>query len=698
MELISGGTLKQKLGKPLHYTEAIPLILPIIHALGYAHSIGIIHRDVKPSNILITESGQPLLSDFGIAKIFEDRDTDELTGTGIGIGTPDYMSPEQGMGSTSQESDIYSLGTVLYEMLTGHRPFMADTPLTVLLKKSTEPLPSPRQFVREIPKQVEDILEKSLAINPSDRYRSANDLANALEKVISAELTYDELESSEVKASKRNNWFLLFFNRIKQSFTKVEKKQSITEINQRYIDSWKEIGTMTINMIAALEPHRQRRMLTLINRDHELRIKDVLVHFGGGRYLLHGFGRFGASALIDQIVTHAQLELQTSESTNRQGIVMVIRVELGDTSDQTKALVALVREFRFEANRDKYAQSIMKRLDKLQKNNFTKVSESNIENTVSIKATPFPGLETSFSRKSDKTSNPTNDSLTESGLIDVISQFLDRSEGKKLSLLESLVEKILNNPRIPARIIIVLDKIDSESAFQALQSIRVFSDERLTFFAIVRHENFIKWQSSTLHLINNIGFREYYVPCIWEEGHNLVRDMVKESSSVGHLDKITEEFIDYVAYKTRGAPGDIVKELVDPMHNTYEHGVPHLKIDLIRDKKLVEISAWRQRFLVKNWDTILGDDFLTLENSDRAKIGVYEVLDWMTQEVEFRLKDLHQSMNLLRVLISPSAALRRDVIKRLTDCMIRDRLLLYEQGVYRIRNSPDYADTTFDEL
>lgn len=188
------------------------------------------------------------------------------------------------------------------------------------------------------------------------------------------------------------------------------------------------------------------------------------------------------------------------------------------------------------------------------------------------------------------------------------------------------------------------------------------------------------------------------MPCIWEEGHNLVRDMVKESSSVGHLDKITEEFIDYVAYKTRGAPGDIVKELVDPMHNTYEHGVPHLKIDLIRDKKLVEISAWRQRFLVKNWNTILGDDFLTLENSDRAKIGVYEVLDWMIQEVEFRLKDLHQSMNLLRVLISPSAALRRDVIKRLTDCMIRDRLLSYEQGVYRILNSPDYADPTFDEL
>jgi hypothetical protein len=125
--------------------------------------------------------------------------------------------------------------------------------------------------------------------------------------------------------------------------------------------------------------------------------------------------------------------------------------------------------------------------------------------------------------------------------------------------------------------------------------------------------------------------------------------------------------------------------------------VPHLKIDLIRDKKLVEVNAWRQRFLTKSWNTILGDDFLTLENSDRAKIGIYEVIDWMTQQVEFRLEDLHQSMNLFRVLISPSAALRRDVINRLIDCMISDGLLLHNQDVYRVVNRPAYADKTFSD-
>jgi len=711
MEYLPGGTLKQKLGKPIPYSEAIPILLPVIRALGYAHSMGIIHRDVKPSNILFTESGEPMLSDFGIVKIFATEDSIDITGTGMGIGTPEYMSPEQWTGSATTQSDIYSLGIVLYDMLTGRKPYTADSPAALLLKQANEPLPRPKSFVPTLPDAVEMVLLKALAKRSEDRYQNTNGFALALENCLvsytagtleakavdsqkNVTTTAEKTETELKEKNQRGNWKSRLTSFIKIVLRRKEDVKSIPEINKQYIESWKESGTMTVNMLAALEPHRQRRILTLINRDHELRIKDVLVHFGGGRYLLHGFGRFGASALIDQIVTHAQLDLQNLESKNGQGIVMVIRVELDESSDQTKALVALVREFRFEASRGKYAQSIIKRLDKLQKNNFTRVSESTVENTVSIKATPIPGLETSFSRKSDKTLNPINDSLTESGVIEVISQFLDRSEGKKASLLENLVEKILNSTRIPARIIIVLDKISSETTFHALQSLRIFSDERITIFAIVRHENYIKWQGSTLNFINNIGFREYYVPCIWEEDHHLVRDMVKESANLENLDEKVEEFIDYVAYKTRGAPGDVVKELVDPMCNTYEHGVPHLSLDLIRDKKIISVNAWRQRFLKDNWNTILGDDFITLENSDRAKIGVYEIVDWMAQQVEFRLEDVQQSLSQFRASVSPSTALRRDVINRLLDCMLIHGLLLNNQDMYRVVNKPSYKDWT----
>jgi len=153
MDYLPGGTLKQRLGKPIPWQEAARLLIPVAEALEYAHEHGIVHRDVKPSNILLTEKGQPMLTDFGIAKILESEETAELTGTGMGVGTPEYMAPEQTSSkSVDQRADIYSLGIVLYEMVTGRKPFIADTPLAVLFKQASEPLPrrdsSPPVFLR----------------------------------------------------------------------------------------------------------------------------------------------------------------------------------------------------------------------------------------------------------------------------------------------------------------------------------------------------------------------------------------------------------------------------------------------------------------------------------------------------------------------------------------------------------------------
>ena len=129
MPYLSGGTLKEQLGKPIAWNEAFRILTPIAHGLAYAHKRNIIHRDVKSSNILITDSGQPMLSDFGVAKILTIDDSMDLTNTGLGIGTPEYMAPEQWSGKASPQSDQYSLGVVLYEMLTGRKPYIAETPV-----------------------------------------------------------------------------------------------------------------------------------------------------------------------------------------------------------------------------------------------------------------------------------------------------------------------------------------------------------------------------------------------------------------------------------------------------------------------------------------------------------------------------------------------------------------------------------------
>jgi eukaryotic-like serine/threonine-protein kinase len=186
MEYLPGGTLKERMdkapGRPVNWQAAARLLVPIAAALEAAHKENIIHRDVKPSNILIGANNQPMLTDFGIAKILDGEETTELTATGVGIGTPRYMAPEQGMGRADERADIYALGTIFYELVTGKPPYQGDTPLAILLKKNSDPLPRPKSLVPNLPDSVEAILVKALARLPENRYQSMSAFRLALEK------------------------------------------------------------------------------------------------------------------------------------------------------------------------------------------------------------------------------------------------------------------------------------------------------------------------------------------------------------------------------------------------------------------------------------------------------------------------------------------------------------------------------------
>lgn len=185
MVYVPGGTLRERLGEPMNWREAVRLVLPIARALEYVHERGIINRDVKPSNVLMTEDGQPMLSDFGLAKLFEkDKEATHLTSSGTGIGTPDYMAPEQWTGEPTAQSDLYSLGVMLYEMITGYRPYTADTPAGILLKQATEALPLPKSYIPDLPQGVESVLLKALAKDPSDRYPNVRSLTSELENLL----------------------------------------------------------------------------------------------------------------------------------------------------------------------------------------------------------------------------------------------------------------------------------------------------------------------------------------------------------------------------------------------------------------------------------------------------------------------------------------------------------------------------------
>lgn len=180
MPLVERGTLAHYLrGEPLPLDEVRNCISSISQALDYAHRQGVVHRDVKPSNVLIDAQGHCLLTDFGVAKML--GSSVHLTATGLIVGTPTYMSPEQGLSQpVDRRSDIYALGILLYQMATGRVPFQAKAPAAVIMKHINDPLPSARALNPALPIEVERVIARSLAKRPDDRYATAADMLHAL--------------------------------------------------------------------------------------------------------------------------------------------------------------------------------------------------------------------------------------------------------------------------------------------------------------------------------------------------------------------------------------------------------------------------------------------------------------------------------------------------------------------------------------
>ncbi len=180
MEYVDGGTLKDLLAKgPLPIGQAVDLAIQLADALDYAHREGLIHRDVKPANVLLTRSGRPKLADFGIVQALHERSA--LTLPGSSPGTPMYMAPEQAGGQpTDRRTDIYSLGIVLYEMLTGRPPFSAPSDMATMYQQVNEPPPPIRQLQPQVPRWLEAAINTALAKDPTDRYQQASEFAAVL--------------------------------------------------------------------------------------------------------------------------------------------------------------------------------------------------------------------------------------------------------------------------------------------------------------------------------------------------------------------------------------------------------------------------------------------------------------------------------------------------------------------------------------
>lgn len=185
MEYLGSRTIKnymQDLGR-VPVEEAVRLCDQLLAALDHAHRQGIVHRDIKPANIMVTDGNDAALTDFSIAQM---KSASKLTQTGSVLGTPEYMAPEQFEGKTDSRSDLYATGVILYEMLTGFSPFHADT-IAEIMKKQLFTAPDPPTAVDfTIPEPISQVVVKSLAKNPDERYQTAADMRSAMRNALSA--------------------------------------------------------------------------------------------------------------------------------------------------------------------------------------------------------------------------------------------------------------------------------------------------------------------------------------------------------------------------------------------------------------------------------------------------------------------------------------------------------------------------------
>ncbi len=183
MPLIEGGTLRDRIVKRGTCTlrETVSILYQVAMALHEAHQHGLVHRDVKPANILMAPGERAVLTDFGIVRALADERATSITQEGMGVGTPEYMSPEQARGEKiDHRADVYALGIVLFQALTGRVPFTATAPFQTAYKQVHEAPPAPRSLNPAIPPAVEAVILKALAKDPNQRYQSAADFAEAL--------------------------------------------------------------------------------------------------------------------------------------------------------------------------------------------------------------------------------------------------------------------------------------------------------------------------------------------------------------------------------------------------------------------------------------------------------------------------------------------------------------------------------------
>ena len=661
MQYIGNGlTLSDRIQKGLTAEESVSILIQIAQALGYAHQRGFIHRDVKPANILLTEAGSVVLSDFGIAKSLNDHT--DLTQLGFAIGTPTYMSPEQIRGeSVDIRSDLYSLGSVFYQMLTGQKPYQSEATFELASMHLNEPVPT-------LPSELsiyQKIINHLMAKNADDRFDSAQALIEALPNTILPESTTLLSQSKSLEHSPRSklstvlNSFKSLFSRphqsslpqsqstISESLSSLEEvyqpsppNSMITPDHSRYDHPQKSVempatGSFTAvvrsHAVSLLDPIKRKTIRTFLLEQEPQQLAQHIVQFPGVSFMITGYGSFGGTTLSEEICLSVKHQLQKN-TTDQADNVIVLRLHHNSYETDTH-------------------QGFKTYLWHPPKNLFlAKISATSTAN----QHNPY--------------------TLTE--FLTTVEALLSGHRGD--TALAQQLQTRLQSKKFPQRLLIVIDKLFDFEALFILESHPLIKRHDVSLILLIEQEQYNRWPEQHLKRLEKQGrFQLWPVPCLWESKYNLVSLVINSIlSEIEHDDvefsRHYQAFSQYITFLGRGQLGATIRELCRSRYWRFDHDqILHLDFDRL-DDELITHHAWLQELLDANWPRILGAHFIGQIHIDRAKLGVYSILDWMIREGIFTLEDIIKAAESVQrtVIIADNPMRRRVVVENILAVLV----------------------------
>jgi hypothetical protein len=332
----------------------------------------------------------------------------------------------------------------------------------------------------------------------------------------------------------------------------------------------------------------------------------------------------------------------------------------------------VVQEFRFGVERGDYPKAFR---DKLKKLNHTSSGDHSVE----VKFNPMPGMSIEFAKKTNPNLASEKKGTSHNELMETIVSFLDRTENHKSPTFESFAYKFAYSKEIPTRLIIIIEKIESETVFAILRQMKLFKDERISFFALVDQEQLILSQENekVLRMIKELDFEMHYMPCFWEEETKFIQKILGLTYGLFEFSGRVRDFKDHVAYISRGSPLDALDEALNFEYRNPDDGKLNLNLSTILDWDKLEGNAKIQRILCVNWEKILIPYFNGSGNveKDRVKRSIYKIVDWMNEERIFTITEVLNFVDDASVKISKKPQILKSVIEALISVLVEEKFL-----------------------